>query len=95
MAVPDSLKLKMEMFRRHGRLMVESEELFKETSWLAVFMGQGIHPERYEPLTDAFDEQAMRQFMGNIRQAVAQAAQRMPMQQEFIARFCRAEPMAA
>jgi tryptophan halogenase len=95
MSIPDPLKHKMDMFRRHGRLLVEPDELFKETSWLAVLMGQGIHPERYEPLADAFDENAMRQFMGNIRQAVAQAAQRMPNQKDFIARFCAAEPMAS
>jgi len=95
MSIPDTLRNKMEMFRRHGRLMVEPDELFKEASWLAVMLGQGLIPQRYDPLTDAFDEGTMRGLMANIRSAVRQTTERMPLHSDFIARNCRADALPA
>jgi tryptophan 7-halogenase len=91
MEIPDTLRNKMEVFLSSGRLVVESDELFKEASWLAVLMGQGIIPRRYDPLADAFEPTTMQQFMGNIRGAIRQAVDRMPPHKDYIARNCRAE----
>ncbi len=39
---PEGLAYKLDMFRRNGRIFREHNELFTETSWLAVMVGQGI-----------------------------------------------------
>jgi tryptophan halogenase len=95
MPVPDTLRHKMDMFRSHGRLVVESDELFKEASWLAAMMGQGLIPGRYDPLTDAVDPDTMRSLLANIRGAIRQAADNMPLHSDYIARNCRADPLPA
>ncbi len=89
------MKGKMELFRKSGRLVIEADDLFKEASWLSVMLGQGLIPERYDSLADAFDDGTRRSLMANIRTAVRHAADRMPLHADFIARNCRAEPLAA
>ncbi len=91
MPIPESLQYKLELFRRFGRLTIEQDDLFKEASWTAVLIGQGMVPERYDPLTDSFELSSLRAVMADIRTAVASTAERMPTQQEFVARHWRAD----
>src|SRR3546814_3923993 len=53
MPIPDTLAEKLAMWRRHGRVFRVDDELFIESSWVAVLEGQGFPPERYDPLADA------------------------------------------
>lgn len=49
MTVPDSLREKMELFRSRGRIQKYREGVFLDASWVAVYVGQGILPEGYDP----------------------------------------------
>lgn len=86
MSIPDTLQHKLEIFRRFGRLSITQDDLFKEASWLAVLIGQGIVPERYDPLTDSFELESLRLTMANIRATIAEAVGRMPTHEQFLAR---------
>jgi tryptophan halogenase len=52
MALPDTLAHKRDLFARAGRIARMEEETFAPASWLAVYTGLGIWPERPEPLID-------------------------------------------
>lgn len=95
MRIPDSLQYKLELFRRHGRLIIQEDDLFKDTSWLTVMHGQGIVPHRYNPVADIWDERTMRQNLANIRRNIEQIVEQMPTHEEFIAGNCRAMSLAA
>ncbi len=56
MDVPDSLRFKEDSFRRTGRIVLDTDELFREASWFAVMMGQGVHPTGFNPLVQSFSE---------------------------------------
>ena len=91
MAIPDTLRYKIEHFRRYGRLVTEGMDLFGPASWLAVHVGQLNMPERHDPLVDLrggmpeADAMLERQ-----RQAMVQAAEAMPTHAAFIGRHCAA-----
>jgi tryptophan halogenase len=72
------------MFRRTGRVIREHEELFTETSWLAVMVGQGAEALDYHPAADILPDSETLQRLAHIREVVAQTASLMPMQRDYL-----------
>jgi len=94
MDIPDTLAQKIELFRSNGRLFRFEDELFGEANWQSVLMGQGIMPERWDPMADALDVNVVAKQVQGIREAVRETALRLPTHQEFLTRFCAApEPV--
>jgi len=75
---PENLQFKLDMFRRNGRVIREHEELFTETSWLAVMVGQGIEAGDYHPAADALTDAETLKRMKHMRDVVAQTAAARP-----------------
>jgi len=90
MAIPEPLAEKIEHFRAHGRLIPLGNELFLGMSWIAVLLGQGIVPERYDPLAEVDSVDSLRQHLALAHRNITQAAEAMPTHEAFIARHCRA-----
>mgnify|MGYP001597517932 CR=1 FL=1 len=90
MEAPESLERKIALFRHCGRLFRHEDELFTETNWLAVLVGQNVIPETYDPLVDALDIDAIREKLHRIKTAIRQAVETMPEHREFIRRNCPA-----
>jgi len=84
MNVPDGLARKYEMFRSSGRIFREHDELFTETSWTSVLVGQGIEAGGYHPAADLLPDSETLQRLGHIRHVVADTAQQLPTQREFL-----------
>jgi len=81
---PDGLAYKLDMFRRTGRVIREHDELFTETSWLAVMVGQGTEAQDYHPAADILPDSETLQRLAHIREVVAQTAALMPMQNDYL-----------
>jgi tryptophan halogenase len=84
--LPDGLRQKLAMFRSSGRVFREHNELFTETSWLAVMVGQGIIAGGYHPVADLLSDAETLERLEHIRQVIAYAAEQMPSQDEFLVR---------
>jgi tryptophan halogenase len=95
MPIPDSLQYKIDHFRAHGTLVAETHELFANPSWIAVYLGQGITPERAPALAHMRDNVPVAERLGQIRRAMDEAVAAMPSHEAFIARHCAAPPLAA
>ena len=95
MAVPETLAHKMVLFGANARIVREDFELFGESSWLQVMMGQHHEPRGWHPLVEARDEAEIEALLVHSAQVVSNCLQRMPTQAEFIARHCAAGPHAA
>ena len=89
MDIPETLQLKLEHFRRHGRLIAREMDLFAPASWLAVHLGQLNFPEGLDPLIDYRGIDA-REWLGKLRGAMAAEAARQPSHQAFIDQHCKA-----
>ena len=90
MAIPASLEEKIALFKGNARLYREDEELFSETSWLAVMLGQGIKPKGYHPLVDSYSITGLHQHLLGLREVIQRSAAAMPSHQEYIEKHCRA-----
>ncbi|HRE42501.1 MAG TPA: tryptophan 7-halogenase [Terricaulis sp.] len=84
MDIPETLRTKIELFRARGRLFRWEDELFADANWIAVFLGQNIVPEGYDPLVDNVDLDAVKRKFERIRAAFAQAADAMPAHRDFL-----------
>ena len=89
MAIPDTLQEKIVHFRRYGRLVQREYDLFGPSSWLAVHIGQLNIPERPDPLLDYRDFDGV-QWLAKLRDAMAAAAQQLPMHRQYIDKYCKA-----
>jgi len=81
---PPGLAAKLEMFRANGRIFREHEELFTETSWLSVMVGQGIEAGAYHPAADLLPDAETLTRLKHIREVVAATADALPTQGEFL-----------
>ncbi len=89
MDIPDTLRWKIDHFRRYGRLLARDADLFAPASWLAVHIGQGNIPEGRDPLLHhrADDRSA---WLRKLEAALAAAAEGLPTHQAWIDRHCKA-----
>ncbi|WP_445783860.1 tryptophan halogenase family protein [Sphingorhabdus sp.] len=90
MPVPDSLTEKVELFRQNGQIFREDDELFTETSWAAVMMGQGIKMGGHNAMADAVREPNTRREIDEIEKSVQFVVQHMPSHGEYLNRYCPA-----
>jgi tryptophan halogenase len=81
---PEGLAYKLDMFRRSGRIFREHDELFTETSWLSVMVGQGIKAQSYHPAADILPDEETLNRLRHIRDVVGQTAALMPMQRDYL-----------
>jgi tryptophan halogenase len=88
--VPDTLRYKMDQFRRHGVITAEDGELFRNPSWLAVYLGQGIIPEKPPAMTALRSGVPAASRIEDVRRAIGQAAVSMPRHEEFVASYLAA-----
>lgn len=84
MDVPETLKVKMELFKTRGRIFRENAELFGIPSWVAVMLGQNIWPDGWDTLADALDEKRVSAAMAQMRQGYAATADALPTQEAFL-----------
>jgi tryptophan halogenase len=95
MPIPDMLQYKMDHFRSHGMLVSDERELFTNPSWIAVYLGQGIVPNRAPALAAMREGVPVAERLAAIRRAMDEAVAEMPSHADFVARYCPAPPLAA
>jgi tryptophan 7-halogenase len=94
-ALPESLRERIDLFSSYGRIEREDNELFPVQSWLHVLIGQNVMPGSYDPLADMLDPRAIQTNLDDIRSVVRKCAEAMPLHQEFVDQHCSASSSAA
>jgi tryptophan halogenase len=87
MAVPDSLREKMELFRSRGRIQKYREGVFLDASWVAVYVGQGILPEGFDPRAEVPADSLIR-GMEALQAEIRSTVGAMPEHLAYIDRYC-------
>jgi tryptophan halogenase len=90
MEVPEALRAKLTLFRTHGRIVRENNELFSEVAWLQVMLGQHLEPGSYHPLVDSLDDGEIHEYLSGVHELIGRCADVMPDHAAFIDAQCRA-----
>ena len=94
MSVPDSLIAKMDLFRAGGRVFRYEDDLFGQTSWVSVLLGQNIIPEVVDPIVSSLPPAQVEHSLRSMTQSIGDAVMKMPTHKEFISRYCPADMLA-
>ncbi len=90
MDLPDTLEHKFELFREHGRVFRQNNELFDVPSWVAVMLGQGVIPKSADPLVESMPEAQVLRATAELRAGYQQTALKLPMASDYIKRMVAA-----
>ena len=78
MAVPDSLRERIELYRGTGRIRVRAAELFTDLSWFYIFEGLGVRPASYDPLLDVIGAGQLRDVLASLAASTAAVVRNAP-----------------
>lgn len=90
MDIPEKLNEKMQVFSNTGRVFRENEELFTETSWFAVMIGQLMKPRSFDPVAQLLSVNETKSRLQEIESAMVNSVNYMPDHLEFIRQNCAA-----
>jgi tryptophan halogenase len=85
MDIPDTLRRKLDLYKTHGRVIRDNNELFAEVGWQQVLHGQGVRAQGHHPLAGLLDEKELLAFLGNIEEVIGKCVDFMPSHKDFIA----------
>jgi len=88
MPIPDTLADKIDLFRRRGRVVKYREGVFLDASWIAVYTGQGIMPEGYDPRADLPSLDSLARGTETLRADILRSAAQAPDHLAFINGYC-------
>lgn len=88
MPVPETLTEKIELFRMNGQIFREEDELFTETSWAAVMMGQGIRMGGHNPVADTLDPAATSKELDEMERSIRFVVDKMPIHSDYLKQYC-------
>lgn len=89
MDIPHSLQHKMDLFRTTGHLFRDPEDLFRESSWVQVMLGQGVRPEGWHRHVDQLSDAQLDQFMNDVQTIIAKTVDPLPRHDDFITAMIR------
>jgi tryptophan halogenase len=90
-ALPENLQHRIELFKSRGKVAREEGHLFADASWVAVMLGQGVAPARWDPLADTIPLSHLQMKATELRDSFQRAVARMPTHAEFIDKNCKAD----
>lgn len=89
MEIPESLQQRIDLFVETGNAFKTERELFGETSWIQVMIGQGLMPEHYHQIVDMMSDTELKGFLDNIRTTIERRVKSLPDHNEFIQNYCK------
>ncbi|MDX2412131.1 MAG: tryptophan 7-halogenase [Woeseiaceae bacterium] len=89
MDVPERITEKMDLFRATGTLTKDNMDIFLESSWLQVMLGQGIMPQDYHPLADTLTEEQLKEKLESTKKTKLQPMPKIPSHDDFLEMFCK------
>ena len=83
MALPDSLRQRIETYRHTGRIRIRPGELFTDLSWFYIFEGLGVQPDAYDPLIDVLSLPQLKEILGSLAAGNAALTRAAPTHDSF------------
>jgi len=83
----------MALFEQSGRVFKKADDLFGESSWIQVMIGQGLLPKQYHPIVDQMSDEELQHFLTKIKDTVSNKVKKWPDVNDFIQHYCPSKMM--
>jgi tryptophan halogenase len=83
MPLPESLRQRVELYRKTGRVRWRSGELFTDVSWFYIFEGLGTRPEAYDPLLDVVSPGKLKEILAAMASSTAALRSAAPLHDSY------------
>lgn len=87
MAIPERLAHKIALFSETGAVLNDYADIFLDSSWLQVMLGQGIRPRDYHPAADLPSDEQLRSVLARIASAKRQPLAQLPSHDDFLHQY--------
>jgi tryptophan halogenase len=77
----------MQLFKTTGKIIEYDYGLFFEPSWAAVYVGQGVMPDKFDVRATGMQASELHTAMASLHQHLVKAVDKMPSQMEFLAGY--------
>lgn len=84
MDLPESLSQKIALFKERGRIFRYDGDLFSETSWVAVLLGQNLIPRAHNPIANRLPAAQLQNRLDTLKAGIAKTADHMPSHEDFL-----------
>jgi tryptophan halogenase len=85
MTIPDTLRQRIELYRRTGRIRPRAGELFTDLSWFYILEGLGVRPDDYDPLLDVVTMTQLTEILAALASATTAAGKGSPSHDSYFA----------
>jgi tryptophan halogenase len=86
----DTLRARWEMYQHSANIAVALGDLFKESSWFAVFTGQGVRPAQHHPFANIPSDPELQRRLDLISTDVMKRVNSLPAHDDYIRHHCAA-----
>ncbi|MGV8837817.1 tryptophan halogenase family protein [Cellvibrio sp.] len=87
MPIPERLAHKMALFRETGSVVNDAGDIFLDSSWLQVMLGQGIVPRDYHPSADLPPASELSAMLEQIATAKRKPLAQLPTHDDFLFQY--------
>lgn len=86
MPIPDSLQHKITLYKERGHLVKYRWEIFQPASWVALYSGNNIQPNTYDPIVDNFSIDYLKHSFSEMKKSIQTVVDETPTHEEFLKR---------
>lgn len=85
--LPDTLARKIRLFTHRGRVVLDDDEVFSESSWACLFTALGFRPRSQDALAATPEPERVKANLERMRTIILRAAQDMPSHRAYLERY--------
>ncbi|WP_394200168.1 tryptophan halogenase family protein [Shewanella waksmanii] len=89
MSIPESLSRKLEAYRHDGTMLTYPWEIFGKDSWLAIYHGFGVIPDKYASKAENMELSYLLKHMAYMQSRVAEQVAQAPSHKVFLNQTCQ------
>ena len=84
--LPSSLSHKISLFKESGQVIKDPSDIFTDSSWVQVMLGQGLMPKAYHPRATDFEKERLLNWLNELKLVKHSALKSLEQYPDFLSK---------